>query len=218
VRQIDEGFASLCRSLLQAQIDFDVVDEESLAVARVEGDTLVVGWRHYDALVLPPMDTVHVQTMKTLTAFAAAKGTVLASALLPNYAAEGSGDDERIREMVRAMREAGALGGSTPGALPLHELLRSRCLPDCEIDPGAPSLLCTTILRPEGPAYFLNNVSSLDYEGWFTFCTGGTAKVWDPEDGSERQIALERTSDDRWRVRVRLRPFGALAVILARGE
>ena len=215
VRQIDEGFASLCRALLQSQIDFDVVDEGSLAEARVEGDTLVVGWRQYDILLLPPTDTLHVRTMELLAAFVEKKGTVLASALLPRYAAEGPGKDAHIRELVKAMRDAGALRELTVGSPSLQELVRSRCIPECVSDPAAPSLLCTTIVRPEGPAYFLVNVSSSPYDGWVTFCAGGRAVGLEPADGSERQLSVERTADNRSRVEVSLQPFGALCIIYA---
>ena len=212
VRHIDEGFANLCRALLQSQIDFDVVDEGSLADARVEGNTLVVGWRQYEVLIIPPADTLHVRTMETLAAFAERKGTVLASALLPHYAAEGPGKDARIRELVKTLRDAGALGEVTAGSPSLQEQIRSRCVPECVPDPASPHLLCTTIVRPEGPAYLLVNVSSLAYDGWITCCAGGRAIGLEIEGGSERRLIVERSADDRSRVKVNLQPFGALFI------
>jgi hypothetical protein len=212
ILQLDEGFANLCRNLLQKQIDYDIVDEPSLAAARFEGDTLRVGERKYDILLLPPADTLHVRTMEIIAAFVEKKGTVLASPLVPQYAAEGPGEDHRIREAMKSIRDAGALGGSAPGSPPIHYLLRSRALPECALEPGSPNLLCTTISRPEGPSYLLVNVSAQEYAGSCTFRATGGAKLYDPATGSERALSLERTADGRSRVSLTLQAFGSSVV------
>lgn len=218
VRRLDEGFANLCRTLLQAQIDYDVVDERGLAEARIEESTLVLGDRRYDLVLLPPADTVHVHTMEIIAAFVKKGGTVLASALLPQYAAEGPGEDLRIQEMIRAIRKAGALGGSAPGSPPLPYLVRSRAMPDCILDPASSSLLCTTISRTEGPAYLLVNVSSREYSGSLAFRAAGRAMILDPDTGSEQRLAVERTADSRSLVKLSLPPFGSLCVIFSQGH
>jgi hypothetical protein len=212
VCELDEGFASLCRTLLQKQIDYDIVDERSLAEARYEGNSLMVGERKYDVLLLPPADTIHVRTMRVIAGFVENKGTVLASPLVPQYAAEGPEEDHHIQEMMETIRNKGALGGSAPGSPPVHYLLRSRALPECVLDPGSPNVLCTTLTRPEGPAYLLVNVSSQEYSGSCAFRAGGSARFLDLNAGSERTIAVEKTADARARVSLTLRPFGSYMV------
>lgn len=69
VRFLDEKFTSLCRNLLQQQIDFDIVDERSLASATIEGKTFAVGERRYQMLVLPHLDTVRLSSMEVITRF-----------------------------------------------------------------------------------------------------------------------------------------------------
>jgi hypothetical protein len=218
VCQLDEGFTSLCRNLLQQQIDYDIVDERSLAGARVDGTTLVLGERKYEILLLPPADTVHLRTMEVIARFVEKGGTVLASPLVPRYAAEGAGEDLRIQELIRVVREAGALGGSTPGSPPLAYLERSRALPECALDPASPNLLCTTISKAEGPAYLLVNVSSREYRGSFTFRAIGEAMLFDPATGSERPLTVERTAESRSRVELSLQPFGSLCILFSDGH
>jgi len=216
VRQLDEGFATLCRTLLQKQIDYDIVDERSIADARIEGKTLVVGERRYDVLLLPPADTLHLRTMETIAAFVRNSGTVLASPLAPRYAAEGPEHDHRIVEMMKPIREAGPLGESDSGSPPIHYLIRSRAMPECILDPGSPHLLCTKVARSEGPAYLIVNVSSKEYSGTGTFRATGEARGFAPETGSEQILKVERTPDERSRIGLKLRPF-ASTVILFRG-
>jgi hypothetical protein len=213
VCELDEGFTSLCRTLLQKQIDYDIVDERSLAEARYDGNSLVVGERRYDVLLLPPADTIHVRTMQVIAGFVENKGTVLASPLVPQYAAEGPEEDHHIQEMMKTIREQGALGGSAPGSPPIHYLLRSRALPECMLDPGSPNVFCTTLSRPEGPAYLLVNISSQQYSGSCTFRAEGNVKFLDPAAGSERTVTAERTADARSRVKLTLQPFETTVVL-----
>jgi hypothetical protein len=212
VCELDEGFATLCRTLLQKQIDYDIVDERSLAEARYEGNSLVVGERRYDVLLLPPADTIHLRTMQVIAGFIENKGTVLASPLVPQYAAEGPEEDHRIQEMMKTIREKGALGGSAPGSPPIHYLLRSRALPECVLDPGSPNVLCTMISRAAGPAYLFVNVSSQEYTGSCTFRATGDAVLFDPVTGAEHALTVEKTADTRSRVGLILQPFGSSAI------
>lgn len=217
VRSLDEGFSSLCRNLLQHQIDYDIVDERSLAAARIAKGRLVMGERTYEVLLLPPADTLYLRSMEVMTEFVTHGGTVLASPLLPEFAAEGPEEDHRIREMMETIRAAGALGGSEPGSSPVAYLVRSRALPECILDPACPNILCTTIARPEGEAFLLVNVSPREYAGTVAFRTDGKPTLLDPVTDIEHALATDRTADSRSRVRLTLPPFGSLAILFARG-
>lgn len=215
VRQFDEGFSNLCRTLLQHQIDYDIVDERSLAVGRVEKGKLLLGNRTFDVLLLPPADTLYLRSMELIADFVSHGGTVLASPLVPAFAAEGPKEDGNIRNLMKSIRDAGALGGSAPGSSPLEYLVRSRALPECILDPASPNILCTKIIRPEGPAYLLVNVSSREYSGTFAFREGGTAALLDLATGNQSALAVQRTADSRWRVRAALSPFRTVAILFS---
>ncbi len=213
VQFLDKSFCDLCRSLLQQQIDYDVVDEKSLVAASINGNRLVVGEREYQALVLPPLDTVRVGTMEIIARFVGGGGAVFAHELLPRYAAEGPQDDGRIRAMVERIRAAGALGGSLPGSPPIGYLLRSRIPPDCALLPASPAILCTTVRDPEGPAHFFVNASSAGYAGTCTFRAEGKPVLYDPSSGQERSLDWEKSSGSGIKVPMRLRPFEAVFVL-----
>jgi hypothetical protein len=213
VRSLDGEFTALCRSLLQQQIDFDIVDERSLATARIDGKTLVVGPRVYEALVLPPTDTVRLRTMEVVVKFAGAGGAVFAHPLLPAFAAEGR--DAAIHSGIAQLRAAGALGGSSRGDAPIGYLLRSRVPPECDLLPSSTHILSTVIERREGPVVFLVNVSGEPYEGICAFRAAGSPVQIDPATGEERTLTPEKQTGTRTRIALKFKPFESLAVLFA---
>jgi hypothetical protein len=212
VRFFDSAFTDLCRSLLQQQIDFDIVDERSLSSARVEGKTLVSGDRHYEALVLPPADTVRLATMETITRFAGAGGAVLAHPLLPKYAAEGPEFDATILAAIGKLRATGALEGSSPGNAPIGYLLRSRISPECDLTPSSSRVLCTVIDRVEGQVVLFVNVSAEPYDGICAFRASGAPVLYDPATGGKRPLHPEPVTGSRTRITLALKPFESVAV------
>jgi hypothetical protein len=213
VRSLDGAFTDLCRSLLQQQIDYDIVDERSLAGASIEGNALVVGDRNYRVLLLPPIDTIRLRTMETILKFVEGGGSVLGHSLLPKYAAEGTEHDARINDAVRKIRAAGALGGSAPGSPPISYLVKSRIPPECDLAPSSPNILCTVLQRKEGPAYFFVNVSSRVYAGTCTFRAAGEPFLFDPSTGEDHPLRREKASGSLWRATLTLRPFESLFVL-----
>jgi len=213
VRYLDGAFTDLCRDLLRQQINYDIVDERSLAGAHVKGDELVVGEQHYQVLLLPPIDTIRLRTMERIVRFVESGGSVLAHPRVPTYAAEGPQVDGQISEMVRTIRAAGAFGGSAPGSPPIGYLIVSRIPPECELTPSSANILCTTIRRQEGPAYFFVNVSSEAYAGSCTFRAAGEASLFDPSSGEEGPLQQEKSSASLSRVFLSLRPFESLFVL-----
>jgi hypothetical protein len=213
VRFLDGAFTDLGRSLLEQQIDYDIVDERSLAGARVEGNSLVVGERRYQVLVLHPSDTIRLRTMETIVRFVEGGGSLLAHSMFPEHAAEGPEEDTRIKEMVRKIREAGALGGSEPGSPPIGYLVKSRIPPQCDIAPASANVLCTTIRRKEGPAYFFVNVSSKGYAGTCTFQAPGEPFLFDPSTGEDHPLRREKASSSLSRVSMTLGPLESLCVL-----
>ena len=64
-------------ALLQRQCDFDFVDDDALAGARIVGGALVVGKMRYEAVVLPTSDWLADRARAMLSAFAAVGGKVV---------------------------------------------------------------------------------------------------------------------------------------------
>jgi len=213
VRFIDGAFSDLCRLLLQHQVDFDIVDERSLAGGRTADGALAVGPRRYEVVVIPPMDTMRTATAETLASFVRAGGSVFSHPLLPSYAGEGDGSDERVRALVRDMAAAGALLGSQPDAPPLVYLIASRVPPDCHIGPPTPDIVCAGIDRPGEAAFFLVNTSARAYEGMATFRATGEAVLLDPCTGLERPVEAARVTPATSRVRIALGSFATAFIV-----
>jgi hypothetical protein len=213
VRFLDGSFTDLCRSLLQQQIDFDVVDERSLAGARTEGKSLIVGNRRYDVLLLPPADTLRLATMEAIVRHVEEGGSVLAHPLLPAHAAEGPDHDNLFAGMMKKIKAAGALGGSAAGSPPIGYLIKSRLTPACNVIPASPNILCTQLLLKEGPAFFIVNVSSAGYTGTWSFRVGGKPYLYDPSTGDERALRDEKTTGTLPRVSLDLKPFESVFVL-----
>ena len=89
------------RDLYGRGIDFDFIDFESLARARVEKGELRVSGERYRALILPAMSAVRSSTLEKALAFARAGGVVIAIGALP-IASERSGrDDQALASQVK---------------------------------------------------------------------------------------------------------------------
>lgn len=213
VRFIDDSFTNLCRNLLQEQIDVDIVDERSLAEARIDSGALSIGEQRYTVLILPPMDTIRTGTMEKIVQFVHKGGSVFAHPLVPKYAAEGPEADNRIGAMVAEIRAAGALGGSSQDAPPLAYLVKSRVPPQCSLVPSSESILCTRLARPEGSAFFVVNVSSKGYSGKATFASILAPVILDPLTGKERKAEWGKSGDAKTWVTLVLRPFESLFIL-----
>jgi hypothetical protein len=213
VRFIDAAFTDLCRTLLQHQIDFDIVDERSIAGARIEGKSLLLEARRYEALILPPMDTLRLGTMETIAEFAGKGGGVFAHALMPKYAAEGPEHDAGIRSMTERLLAAGSLGGSTADAPPLVYLVQSRVPPDCHLAPGTPDIICARVERKNETAFFLVNTSEREYEGLGTFRESGQPVLLDPATGAEHAVEEAGGDGSNVRVRISLKSFASVFVV-----
>ncbi len=209
----DRAFIDLCRSLLRQQIDFDLVDERSLAGGRVDGKALVAGNRRYEAILLPHLDTLRLGTLEAIVRFAEAGGAVFAHPLLPRFAAEGPEKGPELDALVRRLLAAGALEGSAPGLPPLGYLVKSRVPPRCEMHPASPDVLCRVISRKEGPAYFLVNVSSQEYAGTCLFRAEGKPTLLDPASGEERPLAHTAVEGQGPQASITLRPFESAFIL-----
>lgn len=76
---IEDGFVEALTSMLEGQIDVDLIAESLLPLHADQGDSprLQVGEMAYDVLVIPPVLTIRSSTLDRLDRFTAAGGTVL---------------------------------------------------------------------------------------------------------------------------------------------
>ena len=215
VRHFDGAFTDLCRSLLQQQIDYDIVDERSLAAATIEGEhRWLWGSDGIRCCFFLPLTLFDFRRWRRFAGLSKAGDRSLHTHESRSTQRRGPQADAQINDMIQEIRAAGALGGIAPGSPPISYLVRSRITPDCELTPSSPNILCTTIRRTEGPAYFIVNVSSEGYAGTCTFQAAGEAYLFDPSTGEERPVQTEEANGQLVRTSLNLRPFESLCVLV----
>jgi hypothetical protein len=97
---INDYYTRLLQRLVERQWDYNIADDYYLDQARVEGSELVIGQNRFKAIVLPPIDTIPLPTLRKLLDFHRAGGTILGIRMLPNIAPEMGGDDAQVRRGI----------------------------------------------------------------------------------------------------------------------
>lgn len=98
----NECFA-LAQHIYRSGIDFDFVDDHSLAGAEIGDGVLVIAGIEFRCVVVPPMTTIKTATLETLKRFHDAGGTVIGYRRLPTASQEHGRGDPRVRELVQAI-------------------------------------------------------------------------------------------------------------------
>lgn len=82
--EAENNFQSLIRWLLFGQLDFDFISESLIPELQSE-DGLKIGEMKYEAIVVPPLETIRETTLKMLKAFKEAGGKVIVINEAPKY-------------------------------------------------------------------------------------------------------------------------------------
>jgi hypothetical protein len=107
----ERDFNTLTDLLLRLHYDYDYLDEDVLANAKLEGNTIRVGDEVHELVVLPPMAHIKLSTLEKLEKFVAQGGRVLGTIFLPSQAFTKTGD---VTELVDISDRVGALFGIDP--------------------------------------------------------------------------------------------------------
>jgi len=105
-RDLVEWLEAYCQCLLAEHIDFDIIDERSLAQAAIEEDRLVLGAEGYELLILPPVPSVAWKTADKIKVFADQGGKLIGTSRLPAEDADGDRHEE-VREAFAMAFEPG---------------------------------------------------------------------------------------------------------------
>jgi hypothetical protein len=110
--RIERDFNTLTDLLLRLHYDFDYLDEDTLAIADLQGNTVRIRDEAYELLVLPPMTHLQLSTLEMLERFTAQGGRVLGMIFLPDRAFSRSGNVTRLVNISDRVR---TLFGIDPG-------------------------------------------------------------------------------------------------------
>lgn len=98
----NECFA-LAQHIYTSGIDFDFIDDHSLAQAEIRDGVLTIAGIDFRCVVIPPMTTIKFSTLLTLKRFYEAGGTVISYRRLPTASQEQGRGDPRVLELVEEM-------------------------------------------------------------------------------------------------------------------
>jgi hypothetical protein len=207
IRFIDEEFTNLCRALLQSQIDFDIVDDMAVADAMIVGDELRVSGNAYSCVVLPPIDTIRVQTIQKIARYANDGGFVIAHGLLPNHAAEGHEHDGEIKEYVREIFKNPKNTFVEGQIANFIACLKQHTHPNCEITPPGPEILCTRLSRDGMRMFFLVNTSSTASKAQCRFEAAGKITLSYPDSGKVVKLEGVEPEGSSTKLTISLEPY-----------
>jgi alpha-L-rhamnosidase len=209
--------------VLDAGFGVDFFDDELLKrVGKVEsGGGLRLGQNVYRIVILPGVERIPPETLRTLDAYVQGGGALVATrrvpAVAPGYRATAA-DHEAIR--VTAQRLFGASGA---GELVLREdaqlteRLKSLRAPDVTLAEFRSDIGFIHRHLDAGEAYFVANTSNARRQTAATFRVAGLgAEWWDPLTGVITSVASTATSATSTTIPLALEPYASKILVLSR--
>ncbi|WP_375194171.1 glycosyl hydrolase [Sphingobium sp.] len=184
------------KAFLAGGYDFDRINPDSIANARVENRQLVSkGGQRYPALVLPPLDAMRADTAEKIAAFAKAGLPIFFTGRAPGRD-EGLADrarrDARVKKAVAAALRAGAKVVSQEA---MTQALRTAAIPANLTFMGDPADLVYVQRRVEGRTVtFLHNRGEAVRNVALGLPQAGQVSRWNAMDGSIVPLASTRNA------------------------
>jgi hypothetical protein len=142
VEKTDAALNRLAFALTGGQYDFDLVDHDLVASARIIGKSLAIGGESFRAVVVPPMGVIDRRALEKMLAFAREGGLVLFAGELPRTTLDGDRleDWDPLRRKLLEKKGPVSLGSGEIGFVPAGEqgilrLLNRRVPPDLRVIP-----------------------------------------------------------------------------------
>ena len=167
-------------------VDFDFMDFESLARAKVVGKELQVSGEIYRVLVLPAMKAVRHSTLQKALEFHRAGGIVIALGALPEASDRVGRDDPEVAAMVKEMFPEGAT----------KEFFAKLPTRDYE-GPGS-------IQHRKLGSRDLYAIYNAPKDAECSFRATGKAELWDPWTGTSRPLAVTSQTADGTKLKLPL--------------
>lgn len=109
--RLDSKFQSLCRTLLESDYLYSVLDDESICGATVASDgCLCVGTGAYRTVIVPFAQYISVDALRRLVAFRQAGGTVIFVGAKPTHGL-AAGQDGEIAALMEQLADCTSFGG-----------------------------------------------------------------------------------------------------------
>jgi len=197
-------YMALSRSITNAGIDNDIIDDDSILGAAVKDGTLTAGGNQYKALVFGPETTIRRAVLQQALALVESGGTVIFCGQLPTASVEGGRGDEELHSLLdkllgkpkqqdadgplqRAFPEGGFCAFLPEDESRLPELISQHIVRD--FIPEEPSVYVTHRRIGQTDVYLLQNAlpgESLRLRARFR--ASGVPELWDPFTGKTTAV------------------------------
>jgi hypothetical protein len=207
--EADRSTTKLSKQLLEHQIDFDYIDEQSLSsVAALEkGGFRNLSGQVYRAVIVPSSSVISQVSLDRLRAFAASGGKVLFVGKMPGEVATRTFlHPSGAPDLTFGMHEAaGAITAAAIAALPK---------PDVVLDKLAAALQYTHRTWADADLYFVFNESNEEVTRVARLDGRGQAQVWDLATGLIHPMRDATSQPDGVRVPLTLAPYEARVIVI----
>ncbi len=209
--------------VLDAGFGFDFFDDDVLRNAgKVEaGGGLRLGANAYRIVILPGVERIPLETLRTLEAYVQAGGVLVATRRLPAVA-PGFLANDADHAAIRATAQR-LFGASGPARLVEREdaqltaALAALRAPDVAFAASASELGFVHRHAADADLYFLANTSNVRRETVATFRVSGMdAEWWDPVTGTVTPAAVSPASGATSSVRIALEPYQSLLLVFSK--
>jgi hypothetical protein len=186
------------KTLLEADLDYQIVHPEAVAEAEIGDGTLRIGSGIYRYLVMPQMEIIPLDVLAKLRAFEAAGGTVLWVDTKPAFGAYAR-EDETVRQWAADVATVAA--AELPGriARPYDNSF------DLVFEPGPYHLPVARFQKDGRRIYYLVNRKEEPVTARISAARTGTVMLLDPVTGAITESALP--------VEVQIKAYDSLLVL-----
>ena len=181
------------KAFLAGGYDFDRINPDSIAHARIEGKQLVSqGGQRYPVLVLPPIDGIQAETAEAIARFAKAGLPIFFTDRAPSRdegLAQARQRDARVKKAIAAALKAGAKVVPAAG---LTDSLRAAAIPANLRFTGDAADLYFVQRRVDGrTATFVYNRGQADRQVTVTLPGAGGVTRWNAMDGTATPVSAQ---------------------------
>jgi hypothetical protein len=220
--------------LYRQGIDFDFLDFESLARARIEDRELRVAGEQYRALVLPAMQAVRFSTLQKAAEFFRAGGLVIAVGDLPLASERVGRDDPELDALVKEVfgltaRESagerklnrhstGGVGAFVPSQEQAADLVNHAVPRDFACSAAQANGDQPAVMHRKAGAREIYLVYGAPEGSEGSFRTTGKIELWDPWTGKSRSLAALAQTKDSTRLRMPLTEKEVQLIVFSPGQ
>lgn len=209
-KEADTVTVKLTTELMEHQIDFDHIDQDSIAsICTIEnGELKNLSGQGYRAIIVPTSTVIEKGVLDRLREFAAAGGKVIFVGRTPALVVDqtflhaGGPPDLSFATLLEPKPD---ITDAVVAALPK---------PDVKLDSPCPPIKYIRRTLSDGDVYFFFNESAETQFRTATLAGNGTVQIWDANDGTVHPLAGVAPADGSVDVPLVLAPYEARLIVI----